>query len=534
MKKTILSKKYWILGFVIVIVVGWWFMKPSTSDIPAGIEIEAITRGDVSEIISETGSVVAAQEVNLAFERGGRVSEIPVTEGQKVLAGDVLLQLNSTQQSADLASAYARLDAEQLRLKELKKGADSVSLAVTESGVNITETTLENAKRNLVDVTMQQDQLVQNAEATLRSSNLQAYFVSGAREDSTYSYAAPTITGTYEDGPEGTYIVELYNSGASSGSSFRVSGLESDTQSVSTVNPTPLGTHGLYIQFPESFAPRTEWEIPVPNTRSSSYLTNLNTLNAAREARNVAIASAENAVRVAEATVGQSQSQLTQVSGSARDERILAQEALVRQMESSVLSAQVAYNNMTLRAPFDGTVTTMNAEIGQILSPGVPTVSVVSAENLELLVYISESDIQEINTGDTATILFDAYDGFSADGQVTSIAPNAKMVDGVRVFEVRLQFTDANDLFRPGLSADINILAATRSNVLAIPSRAVVEREDGKFVRAITTDNKLEYIPVIVGLRGSDGMTEIVDGLTEGQEIITFGQEDAIKQLESN
>jgi HlyD family secretion protein len=312
-----------------------------------------------------------------------------------------------------------------------------------------------------------------------------------------------------------------------------VSGLESDTQPVSTINPIAFGTHGLYLQFPDNFAPRTEWEIPIPNVHSSVYLINLNAYNYALENRNVAVLAAENAVKSAEASLVQVQKQFAQVSGSARDERIAAQEALVEQMQAAVLVAQVSHNNTIIKAPFSGTVIDISAEVGEIVMGATSVISLVSNEDFELLVNISESDIQEIGVGDVATVTFDAYKELSLEAYVTSISPSANVIEGVRVFETRLQFKKKNDLIRIGLSADIDILAETKTNVIAVPSRSIVEEDSAKFVRTLV-NNKLELLPVTVGLHGSNGMTEVISGLTEGQEIITFAQEEVLSQLESN
>lgn len=528
----VLSKKYWILAGVIFAGLGTWFFVSSSTKDTDGIETSLVSKGEVVEIVSETGYVLPAQSVALAFERGGRVMDIPVTEGVYVEEGDVLIQLDASQQEADMTTAYARLQAEQLRLKELQNGADSSSLAVTKSTVDAALVAVENAKRNLAEVISQQNQFVTNAEKTLRSSGLQAYLTSEEREDSDLVYTAPTITGTYDSDIEGVYALELYNSAAASGASFRYTGLESGTQSVSTVNPGTLGTRGLYIQFPDNFAKSTLWEVPIPNTRSSSYLANLNAYKAVVDARNIAIANAQNAVEAAEAALAQTNSQFMQASGSARDEKIAAQQALVKQMEAAVSVAQVAYDNTMIRAPFSGIVTSIKTEKGEIIASSVPVVSLISSENFELVVNISESDIKEVTIDDTASVILDAYDDLVFEAQITRIAPNAVVVDGVRVFEVRLQFTREDELIRSGLSADIDINAALRTDVLAVPSRAVVEKEDGKFVRTFV-NNKIEYIPVQVGLRGSNGMVEIVGGLTVGQSIITFINTVTLEKLES-
>ncbi len=511
----------------------WWFLGRSTDAIPASVETGVVERGEVVEVVSETGFVQAAQSVDMAFERGGRVVEILVEEGAAVEAGDVLVRLDDSSVSADLSSAFARLEAEQVRLQELLNGADSNSLAVTQSGVVSAETALTNAQRNLDEVVAQQNQLVANAEKTLRTAGLQAYLVSGERENSDDSFIAPVVSGVYDSDEEGMYRIELYNSGAPSGSSYRVEGLEGGSGSVSTVNPTAVGTRGLFVQFPTNFAPRTEWEIPVPNTRSASYLANLNAYNSIVENRDLAIASAESAVRAAESALNQGQTQLTQVSGSARDERVAAQRALVRQMQASVQSAQVQFDNMTLIAPFSGVVTNTYTEVGQIVSATAPAVSLISKGQYELIVSISEVDIAEITQDDEARVHFDAYDDDFFLAHVERISPNATLVDGVRVFEVTLVFDEINDKIRDGLSADIDITTAKRTDVVAITTRSIYEDADGKFVRLVTPEETIEEVRIETGLRGSDGKTEVISGLTGGEKIITFASEDDIARIEN-
>ncbi|MCA9356651.1 efflux RND transporter periplasmic adaptor subunit [Candidatus Nomurabacteria bacterium] len=534
MKRFLSTKKFWF-ALVAVLVVGWlWHSNSSDSLIPAGVETGVVLRGEVKEVVSETGFVKAANSVDLSFERGGYVQEVKVEAGDRVEEGQVLIGLRSAQQTADLSAAYARLQAEQARLAELTAGADANSLAVTQSSVDSAETALDAAKKNLEETIAQQNQLVANAEKTLRSTSLQAYLVEGERENSDYSYTAPTITGTYDSEAEGLYRIELYGSNALSGSSYRVSGLESATEAISTVNPTPLGTKGLYIQFPSNFAKRTEWEIPIPNTRSATYLTNLNAYNSVLEARNLAVSTAENAVAAAQAALAQVESQLNQVSSSARDERIEAQKLLVNQMQFAVTSARIAYDNTFIVAPFTGVVTRVETEVGQTVSPSAPIVSLISSNNYELMVDISEVDISEVSINDPAIVTFDAYDDIEFKAHIIKISPNATLVDGVRVFEVTLVFDEENEKIKDGLSADIEISTAVREGVIAVPTRAIYEDENGKFVRVVSDTEQISAVNVVTGLRGSDGKSEILSGLNGGETIITFASEEAIKQIENN
>ncbi len=533
MKKITFSKKYIIMSVSLVVVIVLWYFMVGRDDLMDGVEMQPVVRGDVVEVVSETGFVQSSREVDLAFERGGRVESVLVNVGMSVEEGDILVGLNTASDRADLMVAYARLEAEQIRLNELVSGADVESLAVGESGVYSAEVTLQNAKEYLEKTIAQQNHLVINARKTLLSSGLEAYLIGEEREDSSYSYTAPTITGNYSSDDEGVYIIDLYNSASASGVSFYLSGLESGIEVVSTVNPRPLGGRGLFIQFPDNFArgSTVQWEVPIPNTRSSSYITNLNTYNAVVDASVVAIKTAGNSAKSAEAALQQTGYKFTQISGSARDERVGAQRALVKQMQAIVYASEVALSKMTLKAPFAGIVTEVIAEEDEIILPSEMVVTLIADDNYELVVNISESDIQEISIDDTAIVFFDAYNDRRFEAKVAHIAPSARVNEGVRAIEVTLQFVDKDNRICVGLSADIDILAAERHNVLVVPSRAVVETEDGRFVRTLESGG-INYIPVQTGLRGSDGMTEIKSGLEEGQEIITFAHKDVIEALE--
>ena len=521
------------MTFALMVAFFSWNMLNAQKELPEDLELGVVQKGDVMEIVSETGFVKAVQSVDLAFERGGRIASSTISEGDKAGEGDMLMSIDSSEQKSNLIVAKSRLEAEQIRLQELMVGADNNTLMVTETSVALAETALKNAQQNLTDVIAFQNQLVQNAQKTLRSSSLQAYLVSDGRENTQYSFVAPTVTGTYTGGDEGVYRLELYNSSAPSGSSFIVTGLEKGTWSVSTVDPVSVGTRGLYVQFPENFKSNTEWEIPVPNTRSSTYLANLNAYNAALESQNVAITNAESAAKSAEAAFTQAKSKLTQVSSSARQERIFAQKELIRQVAEHVSQAQKNYDDTTILAPFSGVISEVNTEVGQIVSPSVPVVRLISDGQYELVVDITEVDIQEVSIGDSAIVTFDAYDDVELTAKVSQVAPNAKDVFGVQVFKVTLIFDAPHELIKDGLTAQIDIVTATRNNVVIVPTRSVFENQEGKFVRTITEDGQIAKIDVTTGLRGSNGMTEIIDGLSEGVEIITFASKESIDIIEN-
>ena len=414
-------------------------------------ETQIVARQDVVRIVSETGTVEPVEEVDLSFTGSGRIERVYVVEGQTVRAGTLIATLESAQQYASLLSARARL-----RQAE----------AMASSGGRTRE-----------QIEVQQNQFVENARRELMFGDLQAYLVSGGIEDSSRNFSAPAVSGTYSCGREGTYRIELYASAAQSGTSFRLSGLETGTYSVSTAGPTALGQCGLYLQFPESFARSNTivWEIPIPNTRSNTYQARKNAYDAAVENRRLAL------------------------EESSRSPVLSAQ---VEEARASVTAAEAAFADPRLVAPFDGLITGVKAVRGDIASMGTPAASLISSQAFQISLLIPENDIGEIHIGDTAEVSFDAYEGVRLPARVSFVSPRATSESGATAFEVTLQFTESDERIRAGLSVDVDIRAAEATDVIAVPVRAVVEDDGERFVRVVVSETTWRRAPVTTGQIG--------------------------------
>ncbi len=95
------------------------------------------------------------------------------------------------------------------------------------------------------------------------------------------------------------------------------------------------------------------------------------------------------------------------------------------------------------------------------------------------------------------------------------------MIEGVPTYKVTLYFNDRDERVRSGMTANLDILTERREGVFRIPSRAVTTKDGKKIVR-VPDISGLREVVVETGLRGSDGSIEIVSGLSEGDEVVTF------------
>lgn len=278
--------------------------------------------------LTNTTDETLGNSVDLSFIKAGRVSNVFFTNGSQVKKGDIIATLDSSDVLGTLNQAKGAL--------ELAK-AQYASLDIQYA----------NAKK-------QQDLLVLNARRVLLSSNITAIakdrYNTNELND---SKQIPQITGTYTCDKEGIYDLTPYTSGVQSGYSFNFTGLENGTGNVTYHTPQPLGSCGLMIQFPEGYYASSEkWIIEIPNKRSSTYVTNKN-------AYDLAIANRDQVLSQYEANLGKNGSSDANIARAA-----------VSSAEGAYEAAQAAYNNTTIVAPIDGTITFIDShlKVGQTIN----------------------------------------------------------------------------------------------------------------------------------------------------------------------
>ena len=492
----------WVKGLIVVVLLclmGLFFLMRNGKDAD-NLVTGKVDTGTVSHIISVSGTMDATRAAELAFVIPGVLEEIFVTEGKQVQAGDALASIEHDDLKADYKSVRASLMVALADQGELIEGITPEARAVAETNVEI-------ARKNLERVTAEQTKLVDNAYRTLLSSGLEA-----VPEDKNGNYTAPTITGTYTCDPEGSYVLDIYRSGADSGYSFTLSGIESGgTYSVFTDAPSPFGTCGLLIQFTEGdrYA-NSKWTIEIPNKNSSAYLTNLNTYNLLNTQKNNAIEAATQQLSLAEQT-------LSLETATPRTESLSRAEAKVLQAQAQLEKVRAQIDDHILTAPFDGFIT--NVELVEGESVGTtPVITMISSEEFELTALIPEIDITKISVGQAAEIVFDAKANEILSGQISFISPLAKEIGGVSYFEAKLILLSEVDWLRSGLNADIDIILEERDNVLRLPKRFLMQENDSYYVQTLTGE-MTQKKEVQVEFMGNDGYAEIT-GLNEGDTVV--------------
>ncbi|MCW8803481.1 MAG: efflux RND transporter periplasmic adaptor subunit [Ignavibacteriaceae bacterium] len=197
--------------------------------------------------------------------------------------------------------------------------------------------------------------------------------------------------------------------------------------------------------------------------------------------------------------------------------------------QARIRAAEVALENMIIRAPFDGTVLTKNAEVGEIVAPfGASTTSraaVVTIADMNSLMVetdVSESNIQKIKQDLDCEIVLDANPGKSYQGYVFKIVPTADRSKATIL--VKVGFKSYDNRVLPEMSAKVSFLSEKSKEeeeqipVLTAPLSAV-EDLDGKKITYVVEDDKAVQKEITTG-RLFGNYVEIISGLDEGEKII--------------
>ena len=181
------------------------------------------------------------------------------------------------------------------------------------------------------------------------------------------------------------------------------------------------------------------------------------------------------------------------------------------------IRAQIAAQTQRLEyyklvAPMDGTVLKEDGEVGDMVDPGTILYRIGLEKPLWVIADVNEEDIPRVRVGQKALLRTDAFAGQVLPGFVKEITPAGDPVS--KTFRVRIGLPNDTPL-RVGMSVEANIVSREKSDVLLVPSNAVVDSS----LLAIEND-RVRLHKVEIGIRGT-GFVEIISGVGEGELVVS-------------
>jgi HlyD family secretion protein len=447
---------------------------------------------DFETVIWASGEVIPATWANLSFRISGRVSEMAVSEGDKVEAGTVLARLDAAELEDAVAAAEAAVVAAEADLARLEAGPRPAEITQAEEAVRSAEAARDAAQAQLDQAQAELKRLtngarpaeIAQAEEAVRSAEA-ARGTAQAQVDQAQAELNRLLAGAREEEVEAAAATVMKAEAA-----LRLAQAEYDKIAwASDVGSTPQAL-ALETATLDYEAARANYEEILNGARPEEIEAAQAVVAAARSglaqakagvssaqaaldlvregasaeeiaAAQAAVARAEANLAQAEAGVGSARAASDLVLEGATPEQIAIAEASVAQAEANLTAAQTALDQAILVAPFDGTVSEIYVREGEQVISGFPDEPVMTLGDLSTMrvetTDLRETDVGRIAVGQEVDITFDALPDTLLKGKVVYISPKASSEQGGVNYTTIIEFDELDPRLRWGMTAYVNI-----------------------------------------------------------------------------
>lgn len=559
---------------VAVFLIAVIYFSIPKSEIPNFTIVQAKS-GAMTQEVSLTGKVRPAQSVELAFEKSGKVRYMSVKVGDKVRAGQVLAVLSNNDIAAQMSqagssisaaksqldSARASLDFQKANLDALKKGTRPEEILIAQTAVQNAENALADANANSANIKVKADNdlsvLYDDIKDVINDAYNKAEDAVRKQTDGIFSNPesiSPAITFDVSNSQAkvdaewhrflardelNVWYLEIQSLSAFSTNEELDAALLKAKQHLSVVRVFLDKVMGVLV-YSVDLSSASTYKANVTtgrtnvNTASTNIETQIQSIKTQKITNQNNISTYESKVNDAQNALEASRKNLLLKQAGSTPEQIAGQEAQVRSQEASVnyYQAQVnqayanyrniaaQYEKTILRSPINGIVAKKNIEIGETSSAAGSVISIISDAEFEIDTDVPDVDIAKIKIGNEARITLDAYgDTEIFTAKAISIDPAETIIEGVPTYKVKLQFDKDDPRVKSGMTANIDIITDKKDSTLYVSQRAVYSKNGVKFVLIRKGDRNIETA-VKTGIRDTEGNIEILEGLSEGQEVV--------------
>ena len=172
---------------------------------------------------------------------------------------------------------------------------------------------------------------------------------------------------------------------------------------------------------------------------------------------------AATAVTRAQATLERAQQIYNELVEGTRKEELDVDRSNVREAYQNLEMSKIRLGYTVLRAPFNGVVLTRQAELGEVISPGTPIITLADLDHIWLRVYLPETDLGKVRWGQDVEVRADTYPGKTYRGHVSVIASDAEFTPKsvqteqervTLVYRIKVDVDNPNYELKPGMPAD--------------------------------------------------------------------------------
>ena len=497
-----------VIAIAVMIWGDWLSARGRESSIRNSFSSMPVDRGDIQQTVSATGQLVVGDQRNIESEITGTVRNVYVKEGDEVSEGQPLFDVENDDVLLEVEQARIELQLAQQELADLLGvTADQAMAAAVASSYNLTT----DQSGRVTEVLVKQGQSVSQGTPIISLiDDREILFVAKVNEPEMRQIRVGQAATVRTDG-------------------FAPDDLPGKVVSVDTKGTAENGTI-LYqveiaLQNPGALQEgMTGWAtIQTPSgtvLRSGSYQ---------HKEAHIVKATQDGVVDDVSVSVNDwvdAGKTIAAISNDNLLSNVTRQKLRVQQAERNLQNKEEQLQKLQVVAPVAGTVSEVNIAPGDLVrgvaggSSGDSSNALVTINpqnRMEVTIPVDELDIVHIQEGQTAEIRVPAIPDQRFKGTVTKIASSGQGQNGVATFDVTVSVENPERL-RPGMTAEVSIVIAEKKNVLRVPSEAVTVTGDGGMVQVLENGQPTPR-QVSVGLR-TDRWTEILDGLTKGEQVV--------------
>jgi len=481
-----MKRRRWLIVLAVVVLVvggGGFAAIKKLRGKPDLVRTVKVRSGRLVAKVSETGTVEPFKKVEVKSKVGGRIKVLNVDEGDWVVEGQVIAELDVPEIERQAEQAGAQVDAAQATVVE-QEAAYAVSrkqvaaeLAEARAGYAEAQARLEQVRKG------PRQQEIARARAAVEEAKAR---LNDARR------TLERQRGLLEKG----FVSQQEVDAAQTQHEVATQALE---QAQEQLDMLLAGSRPEEIRAAEQAAARAKAAVEVAVARQG-----------------------ELAVRRA---------------GIARAK---AQE---KQIRKSLEEIETKLRDAIVVAPCSGRVIKRHIRAGELITSGVTTftsgMAIVTLGDMSKMlatVDLNEVDIARVRLGMPAEITLDAIAGKRFDGKVTRIAPAASGEGGgqpvgrggIVRFAVEVELSDATPQVRPGMTANVDLIVARRKHAVYVPKEAVYG-DSGSWVWVKNGEGR-EKRTVKTGI-SNETYTEILSGLEPGEELTLVDERDVHRRV---
>lgn len=516
-----------IVAIIIVVVVGIVVLRvvtkqrSGTTEVAASVaskpvEVVPAKRATIESVLELSGTIVPNSKVTVFPEVPGRLVEMRVNEGNRVMSGDIMAVIDHDELELQLAQTEAAFQSAQTnyeQVKQLAEGRLKVKIDVAEADVSSAKAALQQVKDLAETRTVSQ---IEGAEAGLTSlqANLEKIKRGAREEDRKQAQATLDQADANFANTQSNYdrMQKLFADGAISAQSLEASQTQLDVAKAQyniaseQIRLIENGARAEDIRSIEAQVWQAEATLKVARTQ-------------------VATRTWEKDITLAKAQLKKAEANLSTVrdleTARSWEAEILAAESTMRQAEAVSRLAQERLADATITAPISGIVAKRHLDPGGMASPTAPLYEIVEMEIVKAVFNVIESDLGKLKPKTQASIRGDALEN-PVMGEIWLISPTLDPSSRTAKIEIRVENPSMN--LKPGMFARATIPVEVHEDAVLIPRSSVLE-DVNRNLRSVfvVAEGVSKRRTIEIGLsQGSD--VEVIKGLVAGDTVVVAGQ----------